>query len=106
MNLNEYMTRANVTQAVLGDALGVSQGAVGQWTLPGRRIPAKHCPAIEKFTGRQVTCEELRPDIDWAYLRSASPEQTLIPGRPIDGAVVRETIGKTRRVGDRKSSYK
>jgi len=30
---------------------------------------------IEKATEGQVTCEELRPDVDWAYLRnSANPQ--------------------------------
>ena len=26
---------------------------------------------IEKASGRMVSCEELRPDVDWAYLRSS-----------------------------------
>lgn len=32
---------------------------------------------LEKQSGRQVTCEELRPDVDWAYLRGSvrNPEQ-------------------------------
>jgi DNA-binding transcriptional regulator YdaS (Cro superfamily) len=29
--------------------------------------------AIEKESGRAVTCERLRPDVDWAYLRGTSP---------------------------------
>jgi DNA-binding transcriptional regulator YdaS (Cro superfamily) len=31
------------------------------------RIPADYCPDIEALTG--VTCEELRPDVNWAVLR-------------------------------------
>jgi DNA-binding transcriptional regulator YdaS (Cro superfamily) len=27
------------------------------------------CINIERESGRQVTCEELRDDVDWAYLR-------------------------------------
>jgi DNA-binding transcriptional regulator YdaS (Cro superfamily) len=34
------------------------------------RVPAEYCPTIEKATGGQVRCEDLRPDMDWAYLRS------------------------------------
>lgn len=56
---------------VLADLLGVTKGAVGQWKLEGRRIPAEHCPAIERFTDGAVRCEELRPDVDWAYLRNS-----------------------------------
>lgn len=33
------------------------------------RFPAEHCPACERLTGGVVRCEELRPDVDWAYLR-------------------------------------
>ena len=72
MNLTEYFEKSPLTQAALGEMLGVSQGAVGQWRLEGRRVPAEHCPTIERITNRQVTCEELRPDVDWAYLRAAS----------------------------------
>lgn len=52
--------------------LGVTKGAVGQWKLPGRRVPAEHCPAIEKLVLGKVRCEALRPDVDWAYLRGTA----------------------------------
>ena len=54
--------------------LGVSKGAVWQWSLPGRQVPAEHCPAIERITSGAVRCEELRPDVDWAYLRNPAQE--------------------------------
>jgi len=53
----------------LAGALGLTKGAVSQWKEPGRKVPAEHCPGIEKLTERKVRCEELRPDVDWAYLR-------------------------------------
>jgi DNA-binding transcriptional regulator YdaS (Cro superfamily) len=56
----------------LGERLGVTKGAVGQWKLAGRRIPAEHCPAIERATGGAVRCEQLRPDVDWAIVRCSS----------------------------------
>ena len=40
-----------------------------------RPIPAERCPEIEKATGGAVRCEELRPDVDWAYLRKSSNEE-------------------------------
>ncbi|PUE21839.1 Cro/Cl family transcriptional regulator [Limnohabitans sp. MMS-10A-192] len=58
----------------LAMVLGVSKGAVWQWGLPGRQVPAEHCPAIERITGGMVRCEQLRPDVDWAYLRIPSQE--------------------------------
>jgi DNA-binding transcriptional regulator YdaS (Cro superfamily) len=47
----------------------VTKGAVWQWLDDGRKVPAEHCPAIERATDGAVRCEELRPDIDWAVLR-------------------------------------
>jgi len=74
MNIHPVERAATVigSQAALASALGVTRAAVGQWRLPGRRVPAEHCPAIEKMTrdlGDAVTCEELRPDIQWSVLR-------------------------------------
>lgn len=40
------------------------------WRKRGR-VPAEHCPAIERATGGAVRCEDLRPDVDWAVLRGA-----------------------------------
>ncbi|MDX9944266.1 MAG: helix-turn-helix domain-containing protein, partial [Azonexus sp.] len=40
------------------------------WRDGKRRIPAAACPSNEKATGGAVRCEDLRPDVDWAYLRS------------------------------------
>ena len=53
----------------LGDRLGVTKGVVWAWKNRGQ-VPAEHCPAIERATAGAVRCEELRPDVDWAYLRS------------------------------------
>lgn len=49
------------------EALDVRYQVVQQWL--GNRVPAEYCPRIERVTNRQVRCEELRPEIDWAYLR-------------------------------------
>lgn len=53
--------------ANLSAAIGVPSQNVWNWRK--RRVPAEHCPAIEKATGGEVRCEDLRPDIDWAVLR-------------------------------------
>ena len=57
---------------VLADELGVTKGAVGQWKTDGRRVPAEHCPAIERLSAGRVRCEILRPDVDWGYLRAVA----------------------------------
>lgn len=80
------------TMQILADHLGVTKGAVGQWKLNGRKIPAEHCPLIERLANRAVTCEDLRPDVDWAYLRAAVSTNPDSPPLP-DGADERETKG-------------
>lgn len=68
------------SQVALALALGVSKGAVSQWKDDERRVPAEHCPAIERLTGGAVRCEDLRPDIDWAVLREqGAPTDSTAP---------------------------
>ena len=60
--------------AELARLLQVTRGAVFQYKMEGRMIPAEHCPIIERETrkrGETVTCEDLRPDVDWSVLRAA-----------------------------------
>ena len=54
-------------QAALARKLGVAPPTINQWVNGTRPIPAERCPEIEAATG--VRCEDLRPDVDWAYLR-------------------------------------
>ncbi|WP_084362445.1 transcriptional regulator [Caldimonas taiwanensis] len=55
----------------LASAIGVASSAPSMWKSR-RKVPAEHCPAIERETrrrGHAVTCEELRPDVAWDVLR-------------------------------------
>ncbi len=56
------------SQRSLAALLGVTPGAVSQWE--SGKVPIQHCIEIEKATGGLVRCEELRPDMDWHYLRA------------------------------------
>jgi DNA-binding transcriptional regulator YdaS (Cro superfamily) len=68
MDLTTYLaTRSNKEVAL---AFGVSQVIISQWKTGARRVPADRCPAIERATNGAVRCEDLRPDVDWAYLRA------------------------------------
>jgi DNA-binding transcriptional regulator YdaS (Cro superfamily) len=74
--------KAMGSEAALAALLQVTKGAVNQWKGEGRRVPAEHCPTIEKATRQKaaelgdsalvVPCEELRPDIEWQVLREAA----------------------------------
>lgn len=77
------------SQSALATALGgkVKQAHVFYWLETGR-IPAQHCPAIERETRRiaeeradptlVVICEELNDQADWAFLRQQSSAESSI----------------------------
>jgi DNA-binding transcriptional regulator YdaS (Cro superfamily) len=60
-------------QAALASVLGFSDRRnVSPYFATARRLPAEHCPTIERATraaGQIVSCEELRPDVAWDVLR-------------------------------------
>ncbi len=47
---------------------------VEYWIKAGR-VPAEHCPSIERITGGAVTCEELNDRVDWAAIRGTAPAE-------------------------------
>lgn len=51
-------------------ALGVTYQAVCFWRDGERKIPEKACIDIERETSGKVRCEDLRPDVDWNFLRN------------------------------------
>lgn len=65
----EAAAKAVGTHLRLAKLLGVSKGALSQWKLPQRKVPAEYCGAIERITGGRVDCETLRPDVDWGIYR-------------------------------------
>lgn len=69
MNLNTYLKRRG-SCVEIANKLGVRSVMLSQWRYGIKQVPAERCIAIEKATGGAVRCEELRPDIDWAWLRA------------------------------------
>ena len=68
MNLKQY-TSDHESGLSLSRRLGIPSTLIYQWQTGVRRVPADRCPAIERATNGAVRCEDLRPDVDWAYLR-------------------------------------
>lgn len=69
MDLKTYLdSRGDNKELAL--AVGVSQVNVSLWKTGARQVPAERCPAIERATNGAVRCEELRPDVDWGFLRA------------------------------------
>lgn len=72
MQLQEYLKSSERGEAIrLAKTIGVAQPIVSFWVSGKRQVPAERCPDIEKFTEGKVTCEELRPDVNWAVLRNS-----------------------------------
>jgi len=73
-NSLEHAIRLLGSQKALADAIGVSPKTVWAW-VNRKAVPAEHCPAIERATNGAVRCEDLRPDVDWAYLRNSTNQE-------------------------------
>nr|DAO04373.1 MAG TPA: Putative antitoxin of bacterial toxin-antitoxin system, YdaS/YdaT [Bacteriophage sp.]DAO05716.1 MAG TPA: Putative antitoxin of bacterial toxin-antitoxin system, YdaS/YdaT [Bacteriophage sp.] len=63
------------SQVELAKALNVTRAQVWQWLNGVVQVSAERCIEIEKLTSGEVTCEELRPDVDWAVLRNSGKQQ-------------------------------
>lgn len=74
MKLNEYLESRGAVNA-LAEKLEIPPALLSQWKVGARPVPAERCPQIERATSGAVTCEELRPDVDWAYLRGTRCEE-------------------------------
>ena len=71
MNLDTYLEQGGKGAAAsLAKQIGAVPVLVSQWRKGTRKVPAERCPDIERATGGAVRCEELRPDVDWNYLRT------------------------------------
>lgn len=83
MNKNAFSNATQIVGGVVKMArlLKVSSPTVSQWKNDGRPIPAARCPTVERATNGAVRCEDLRPDVDWAYLRGTAKPET-----PVDAA--------------------
>lgn len=50
---------------------GTSEGYLRKACSKGQRLGIDLCVAIEKESNRAVCCEDLLPDVDFQYLRTA-----------------------------------
>lgn len=93
MNLNSYLKKPGSAVA-LANELKIPASLLSQWRTGRRTTPAERCPSIEKATNGAVTCEELRPDVDWAVVRGTPhADQAPVP----EGAAA--YTGPDRRTG-------
>lgn len=72
MNLKTYLSQKRGMASELSRELQISPVLISQWATGSRPVPAERCLDIEKATDAQVTCEEMRPEVDWSYLRGTT----------------------------------
>ncbi|AVL70847.1 transcriptional regulator [Oligella urethralis] len=69
MYLHEYVSSQWGMATRLAKQLNVSPVMVSQWVAGTKQVPAERCIEIEELTNGLVTCEKLRPDLNWSVLR-------------------------------------
>lgn len=55
---------------------GVSVQAVCFWRDGLRALPAEHCITLEKMNKGSIRCEQMLPEVDWAYMRASTSTPT------------------------------
>lgn len=75
MQLLEYIKPLSKTELQsLAARCKTSAGQIKQVASGHRRCGESLAINLERETFGVVTCEELRPDVDWAYLRATDPK--------------------------------
>jgi DNA-binding transcriptional regulator YdaS (Cro superfamily) len=54
---------------------GTTVGYLRKAVSIGQKLGESLCIALERESGRAITCEAVRPDVDWAYLRGSELAQ-------------------------------
>lgn len=71
--LNYLNGLGKADRASFVERCGTSEGYLRKAISKGQQLGEKLCIAIDRESKRAVTCEALRPDVDWAYLRDSTP---------------------------------
>jgi DNA-binding transcriptional regulator YdaS (Cro superfamily) len=61
---------AVVDQQAFAQRCGTSLGYLRKAVSAGQKLGESLCISIDRESGGAVPCEALRPDVDWAYLRT------------------------------------
>lgn len=73
MNLAITKAITLVGARALATAMQCSLPFVRQMALGQKQVPAYRCPAVERITGGEVLCNDLRPDIEWHRDQTGKP---------------------------------
>ncbi|WP_297576233.1 YdaS family helix-turn-helix protein [uncultured Deefgea sp.] len=72
MDIKSYISIEKSRAAVLADAIGSTVAYIKHLAAGRKRCGESLAIEIEKYTHGEIRCEELRPDVDWAYLRGTA----------------------------------
>lgn len=74
IQIKNYRTKANLSQAEFARLVGVSQGQINHWETGRQRPGAGMALVIHQVTHGELTASELRPDLPWpTYDHSSHP---------------------------------
>lgn len=59
-------------RALFCAAAGASERYLRKAVSRGQRMGVELCIQIEKASAGAIRCEDLRPDVDWGYLRTST----------------------------------
>lgn len=60
-----------------------SEGYLRKAISKGQRLGESLCINLDRETGSSIRCEDLRPDVDWAYLRAQKLAQPSTPAQEV-----------------------
>lgn len=87
MTLEEYLATSKTTITEFAKQLGIDRTSLSRYLSRERPYDVDLCINTEKLTGGQVRCEDLRPDVDWAFIRAPNVEANT-PAIPTIGTVL------------------
>lgn len=72
--LLDYLSRLPAAEReAFARRCGTSLNYLRKAASAGQRLGESLCISIERESHRTVLCEQIRPDVDWAYLRGTAP---------------------------------
>jgi DNA-binding transcriptional regulator YdaS (Cro superfamily) len=88
-------------RGALCSACKTTEGYLRKAISSDQKLGGDLCIAIERESGRRVLCEDLRPDMDWAFIRQtdATPVADSV-GQPED-----RRSGEERRADEDRRSH-
>lgn len=76
MKLKKYLNKLSVSdRRVFAEKCNTTYGHLRNIAYGYKPANESLCINIERESLGDITCEDLRPDVDWAYLRGTNPKE-------------------------------